>query len=46
MGACFQAPHAAPGQRQMETPSWIGLDGLFVAPYKYNNNNNNNNNEF
>ena len=34
MGSCFQAPDAAPGQRQMETSSWIDLDGLFIAPYK------------
>ena len=24
MGACFQAPHATPGQWQMETLSWVG----------------------
>ena len=50
MGACFQAPCATPGQRQMETSSWIGLDVLFVAPYKSHKgkimNNNNNNNKF
>ena len=50
MGASFQAPHAAPGQRQMETSSWVDLDGLFVACYntvreKNNNNNNYNNND-
>ena len=33
MGACFQAPHAAPRQRQMEMLSWMDLDGLFIAPY-------------
>ena len=31
MGACFQAPCAAPRQRQMETSSWIDLDGLVAA---------------
>ena len=52
MGACFQAPSAAPGQRQMEMLSWVDPDGLFRAPYnidgnnKDNNNNNNNNNNF
>ena len=34
MGACFQAPHATPGHRQMETSSWIGPDELIVVPYK------------
>ena len=33
MGASFQAPHAAPRQRQMETSSWIDIDGLFIAHY-------------
>ena len=33
MGASFQAPRATPGQRQMETLSWMDLDGLFIAPY-------------
>ena len=27
MGACFQAPHAAPGQRQMEMLSRVDLVG-------------------
>ena len=27
MGTCFQAPHATPGQRQMETLSWADLMG-------------------
>ena len=35
MGVCFQAPRATPGQRQMEMPSWMDLDELFIAPYKY-----------
>ena len=39
MGASLQAPCATPGQRQMETLSWIELDGLFVAPYKATINN-------
>ena len=34
MGACFQAPLATPGQRQMEMASWMGFDGLFAAHYK------------
>ena len=52
MGVSFQAPRATRRQRQMETSSWIGLDGLFVAPYKSNHRgatriiNNNNNNRF
>ena len=33
MGASFQAPRAAPGQRQMEMISWMDSDGLFIAPY-------------
>ena len=50
MGASFQAPCATPRQRQMETISWMGSDGLFIAHYNItlvitiNNNNNNNNN--
>ena len=27
MGASFQDPHAAPGQRQIETLSWADLMG-------------------
>ena len=45
MGASFQAPHAAPGQRQMEMSSWTGPDGLFIATYKSCKGNNNNNND-
>ena len=49
MGTSFQAPRAAPGQRQMETSSWVDPDGLFGAPYntvENNKDNNNNNNDF
>ena len=34
MGASFQAPHAAPRQRQMETSSSVDPGGLFGAPCK------------
>ena len=46
-GCMFPGSPAAPGQRQMETSSWVDPDGLFGAPYNIvedNNNNNNNNN--
>ena len=33
IGASFQAPHATPGQRQMEMLSWMDPDWLFIAPY-------------
>ena len=33
MGANFQASCTAPRQRQMETISWMGSDGLFIACY-------------
>ena len=42
MGACFQAPHATPSHRPMET--WAGLEGPFIAPYNINDNNDNNKN--
>ena len=46
-GCMFPGSPAAPGQRQIETSSWVDPDGLFGAPYNIvedNNNNNNNNN--
>ena len=37
MGACLQAPRAAPGQRQMETPLCLTFLSFHHYPHRYCN---------